>query len=33
MPHPVQPAVTAFNELFQCKLTENELLDFAAEGG
>ncbi|MFZ0655286.1 MAG: homoserine kinase [Nitrososphaeraceae archaeon] len=25
-------AVTAFNELFQCKLTENELLDFAAEG-
>src|SRR3546814_5774779 len=24
-------AVTAFNELFQCKLTENELLDFAAE--
>jgi len=25
-------AVTALNELFQCKLTENELLDFAAEG-
>jgi homoserine kinase len=25
-------AVTAFNGLFQCKLTENELLDFAAEG-
>lgn len=25
-------AVTAFNELFQCRLTENELLDFAAEG-
>jgi homoserine kinase len=25
-------AVIAFNELFQCKLTENELLDFAAEG-
>jgi homoserine kinase len=25
-------AVTAFNELFRCKLTENELLDFAAEG-
>jgi homoserine kinase len=25
-------AVTAFNELFQCKLTDNELLDFAAEG-
>ncbi len=25
-------AVTAFNELFQCRLTEYELLDFAAEG-
>ncbi|HJR85912.1 MAG TPA: homoserine kinase [Nitrososphaeraceae archaeon] len=25
-------AVTAFNELFQCNLSENELLDFAAEG-
>jgi homoserine kinase len=25
-------AVTAFNELFQCKLTQNDLLDFAAEG-
>ena len=25
-------AVTAFNELFRCELTENELLDFAAEG-
>jgi homoserine kinase len=25
-------AVTAFNELFQCKLADNELLDFAAEG-
>jgi homoserine kinase len=25
-------AITAFNELFQCKLTENDLLDFAAEG-
>lgn len=25
-------AVTAFNELFQCQLTENELLDYAAEG-
>ena len=25
-------AVTAFNKLFKCKLTDNELLDFAAEG-
>lgn len=25
-------AVTAFKELFKCKLTDNELLDFAAEG-
>lgn len=25
-------AVTAFNELFRCELSENELLDFAAEG-
>jgi homoserine kinase len=25
-------AVTAFKELFRCKLTDNELLDFAAEG-
>jgi homoserine kinase len=25
-------AVTAFNELFQCKLTNNDLLDLAAEG-
>lgn len=25
-------AVIAFNELFRCELTENELLDFAAEG-
>lgn len=25
-------AVTAFNELFRCELTENELLDYAAEG-
>lgn len=25
-------AVTAFDELFRCELTENELLDFAAEG-
>jgi homoserine kinase len=25
-------AVTAFNQLFRCNLTENELLDFAAEG-
>lgn len=25
-------AVIAFNELFQCKLTDNEILDYAAEG-